>query len=139
MKIGIIGCGNMGGGMVAHPFSAGRDVRCCDPNTTTRARTAAIGARSVGTATELVAGLSIINPSLPKVEIVEAVMTEIATHIDKDAIALDTSTSKPTTSQAMAELGKHHGFAFIDGPVSGGPAAANSGTTTMLLAGDQER
>jgi 3-hydroxyisobutyrate dehydrogenase len=35
----------------------------------------------------------------------------------------------------MARLGESHGFSFVDGPVSGGPAAANAGTMTMLLGG----
>lgn len=63
-------------------------------------------------------------------------MAEIAPYIEADAIVLDTSTSTPTTSQAMAKLGQTNGFDFIDGPVSGGPAAANAGTMTMLLAGN---
>lgn len=137
MKIGIIGCGNMGGGMVGQLIAAGMDVSCYDPDTTIQAGMRAIGANVAETASALVIGQETIILSLPKAQVVEAVMAEVAPHIDAGAIVLDTSTSTPTTSQAMAELGQTTGFDFIDGPVSGGPAAANTGTMTMLLAGNQ--
>lgn len=38
----------------------------------------------------------------------------------------------------LRRLGQANGFDFIDGPVSGGPAAANAGTLTMLLAGNRD-
>jgi len=137
MKIGVIGCGNMGGGMVAQLVAAGMDVSCFDPDAGTRARMLAAGAKSVDTAAVLVSGQEIIVLSLPKAQVVEDVITDVTPHIAKGAIVLDTSTSTPTTSQAMAALGQLHGFDFVDGPVSGGPAAANAGTMTMLLAGNQ--
>ncbi len=137
MKIGIIGCGNMGGGMVGQLIAAGMDVRCYDPDANIQAGMRAIGAIVAETASALVTGQEIIILSLPKAQVVEAVMAEVAPHIEPGAIVLDTSTSTPATSQATAKLGQINGFDFIDGPVSGGPAATNAGTMTMLLAGNQ--
>jgi 3-hydroxyisobutyrate dehydrogenase len=137
MKIGVIGCGNMGGGMVGQLVAAGMDISCYDPDSDIQARMRSGGASVAQTAKGLVSGQEIIILSLPKAQVVEAVMAEIATCIEAGAIVLDTSTSTPTTSQAMAKLGHTNGFDFIDGPVSGGPAAAKAGTMTMLLAGDQ--
>lgn len=137
MRIGVIGCGNMGGGMVGQLIAAGKDVSCYDPDTDIQARMRSIGARVADTAKGLVGGQEIIILSLPKAQVVETVMAEVAPSLKAGAIVLDTSTSTPTTSQAMAKLGQTNGFDFIDGPVSGGPSAANTGTMTMLLAGDQ--
>ena len=136
MKIGIIGCGNMGGGMVGQLVAAGMDVSCYDPDSDIQARMRTLGASVAETAKGVVSGKEIIILSLPKAQVVETVMAEIAPYIEAGAIVLDTSTSTPTTSQAMAKLGQTNGFDFIDGPVSGGPAAANAGTMTMLLAGN---
>ena len=136
MKIGIIGCGNMGGGMVGQLVAAGMDVSCYDPDADMQARMRTLGASVAETAKALASGQGIIILSLPKAQVVEAVMAEIAPYIEADAIVLDTSTSTPSTSQAMAKLGTAKGFDFVDGPVSGGPAAANAGTMTMLLAGN---
>ena len=138
MDIGVIGCGNMGGGMVAQLLGAGLAVSCFDPDPRTRLRMADTGAQTTDTATELASLCDVIILSLPKAEIVTAVMNDIAPHIRQGAIVLDTSTSVPATSQAMSALGEQHGFAFIDGPVSGGPAAAIAGTMTMLLGGDTD-
>ena len=137
MKIGVIGCGNMGGGMVRQLVAAGLDLSCYDPDAEIQSRMRSLGAHVAKSAGTLVAGREIIILSLPKAEVVEAVMAEASPHIEAGAIVLDTSTSTPATSQAMAMLGETLGFDFIDGPVSGGPAAANAGTMTMLLAGQQ--
>jgi 3-hydroxyisobutyrate dehydrogenase len=126
----------MGGGMVAQLLGAGHAVHCFDPQLAIRQIMQGQGARGHDTAAVLAAHCDIIILSLPKAEIVETVMADIAPHIGNDAIVLDTSTSVPATSQAMSALGAQHSFAFIDGPVSGGPAAANAGTMTMLLGGD---
>lgn len=137
MKVGIIGCGNMGGGMAGQLLAAGLDVSCYDPNPDIQAGMRAGGAIVTETANALAKDQEIIILSLPKAQVVEMMMSQIAPHIKPNAIVLDTSTSTPTTSKAMAELGKKRGFDFIDGPVSGGPAAANAGTMTMLMAGNQ--
>ncbi|MEP0565527.1 MAG: NAD(P)-dependent oxidoreductase, partial [Paracoccaceae bacterium] len=137
MKIGVIGCGNMGGGMVGQLIAAGMDVSCYDPDADIQAGMRSLGAIVAKTASALVTEQEIIILSLPKAQVVELVMAEVASHIEAGAIVLDTSTSIPVTSQAMAKLGQTNGFEFIDGPVSGGPAAANAGTMTMLLAGNQ--
>ena len=73
--------------------------------------------------------------SLPKAEVVEVVMEGIVQDVQPGAIVLDTSTSVPATSQKLAAQASARGFHFVDGPVSGGPAAANAGTMTMLLGG----
>lgn len=138
MKIGIIGCGNMGGGMAAHLLASGQSLACFDPHPATLARIVALGGKGAQSARTLAQACDVIVLSLPKAEVVQAVMADIADHILPDAIVLDTSTSVPATSQAMAALGVAKGFAFVDGPVSGGPAAANAGTMTMLLGGDAD-
>ncbi len=136
MKIGVIGCGNMGGGMALQLHKAGLPVLCFDPDKSVRSRMAGQGLETDDAADSLAAQCSIVLLSLPTAAIVQSVMQEIHAHLTTDAIVLDTSTSTPKTSQAQYQLGKQHRFNFVDGPVSGGPAAANSGTMTMLLAGD---
>ena len=135
MQIGLIGCGNMGGGMVRQLLAASQNPICFDPNDDTLGQIREAGARTAQSAAELAEATKIIILSLPKASVVEAVMSEIAALIQPGTVILDTSTSEPATSQRMATLGDRHGFSFVDGPVSGGPAAANAGTMTMLLGG----
>ncbi|WP_270920122.1 NAD(P)-dependent oxidoreductase [Parasedimentitalea psychrophila] len=136
MQIGLIGCGNMGGGMAAQLIASGSQLICYDPDPATLSKMQDLGARGAESPKALAKVADIIILSLPKAAVVDAVMREIVADIRPAAIVLDTSTSEPVTSQAMASLGDAHGFSFVDGPVSGGPAAANAGSMTMLLGGE---
>jgi 3-hydroxyisobutyrate dehydrogenase len=125
----------MGGGMAAQLVAAGYGLTCYDPNTQSLEAMRKLGAATAQTSVELAKNSDFIILSLPKAVVVEAVMADIRHAIQPGTVILDTSTSEPATSQAMAALGETAGFAFVDGPVSGGPAAANAGTMTMLLGG----
>lgn len=125
----------MGGGMAAQLVAGGCALTCYDPNAEVLEKMRKFGANTAQTSVELAQGVDVIILSLPKAAIVEAVMADIKDAIQPNTVILDTSTSEPATSQAMAALGAAQGFAFVDGPVSGGPAAANAGTMTMLLGG----
>jgi 3-hydroxyisobutyrate dehydrogenase len=97
-----------------------------------------LGATTTTSAGALAKVCDVIILSLPRAAVVETVMAEMLSDIQDGTIILDTSTSEPATSQAMSAMGEKHGFSFVDGPVSGGPAAANAGTMTMLLGGDAD-
>lgn len=136
MRLGIIGCGNMGGGMATQLIGSGIALTCFDPSPENSAKMARLGAVISPTARALAGSCDVIILSLPKAAVVEAVMNEILPDIQTGTIILDTSTSEPATSQAISTRGAQHGVAFVDAPVSGGPTAAHAGTMTMLLGGD---
>jgi 3-hydroxyisobutyrate dehydrogenase len=122
--------------MAAQLIAGGFALTCYDPNPDTLATMQTLGAQAASSAASLAQAATVIILSLPKAAVVEAVMRDMLPAIQPGTIILDTSTSEPATSQAMSTLGRTHGFIFIDGPVSGGPAAANAGTMTMLLGVD---
>lgn len=136
MNIGLIGCGNMGGGMAAHLLDLKQQVTCFDADANNLAKVAAIGALIAKSAKALAAQCDFIILSLPKAAIVDAVMLEISSSIKPGTIVLDTSTSEPETTKALATKAQACGFFFLDTPVSGGPIAARSGAMTMLIGGD---
>ncbi|MEP4194889.1 MAG: NAD(P)-dependent oxidoreductase [Aliishimia sp.] len=138
MRLGIIGCGNMGGGMASQLIKNGFELTCFDPSSEISDKMAALGATTAASASALAKTCDVIILSLPKAAVVETVMAEMLPDIQAGTVILDASTSEPATSQAMLAKGAEHGFAFVDGPVSGGPAAANAGTMTMLLGGDAD-
>ncbi len=52
-------------------------------------------------------------------------------------VLVDLSTTDiETTKQLAAKLGRNTGMAFVDAPVSGGPAAAEGGTLAIMAGGD---
>ena len=137
MMIGLIGCGNMGSGMAKQLLNAGHPLTCHDPNETVLAQMAERGASTVNSASLVAKSSDLIILSLPNAAIVSSVMNELTPHIRAGSIVLDTSTSEPATTQALSSIAVQHQFEFVDGPVSGGPIAANAGTMTMLLGGER--
>lgn len=131
--IGVVGCGAMGGAMIARLVEKGHDVHCFDAMPEARARAAAKGGRACATLAELAQKCDQIILSLPKAEVVASVMADLAPHVQDGAIILDTSTSEPDTTKALAVAAQ--GYTFIDGPVSGGPGGARAGTMTMVMGG----
>ena len=135
MKIGFIGCGNMGGGMATHLLDLKQDVSCFDPDQNNLDRTVKAGAKRAESAQQIAENCDFIILSLPKAEVVRAVMQEINQHIKPNTIVLDTSTSEPETTKDMAAQAEKNSYVFLDAPVSGGPIAARSGNMTMLIGG----
>jgi len=137
MKIGIIGCGNMGGGMAANLIDLKQDVTCYDLDQNNIDHAVNEGARRSVSASELAQQCDFIILSLPKADIVRTVMAEIHDVISANTIILDTSTSEPETTKAMSAQAEQKSYSFLDAPVSGGPIAARSGNMTMLIGGSK--
>ncbi|MDW3223410.1 MAG: NAD(P)-dependent oxidoreductase [Paracoccaceae bacterium] len=134
--IGVIGCGAMGGAMIARLVEKGHEVHCFDAMPEARAQAEAVGGRACESLAALAQVCDQIVLSLPKAEIVTSVMADLAPHVRAGTIILDTSTSEPDTTKAHAAAAV--GYTFLDGPVSGGPGGARAGTMTMVLGGPAE-
>ncbi|MEM1045113.1 MAG: NAD(P)-dependent oxidoreductase [Pseudomonadota bacterium] len=136
MEIGIIGCGNMGGGMASHLAASGHDVRCHDASPETRHRLSHHGLAVEEDIGRLAEQSNLVLLSLPNAAAVEAVMDAIHDRMHSGSIVVDTSTSDPVVTTRLTSRAER--YAFLDAPVSGGPAAACSGTMTMLIGGDAD-
>ena len=133
--IGIIGCGAMGGAMVQRLLEQGQSVICHDAIPETRARMAETGAQVADDLATVAMQCTTMILSLPTAEIVRAVMHNLGPLLQSGSVILDTSTSEPDTTRELAVKAADAGYVFIDGPVSGGPNGARSGTMTMVLGG----
>ncbi len=138
MKIGLIGCGNMGGAMAVYLAGAGHAPLCFDRDPQCLARVSAAGCQVADSQLEVASACELIVLSLPKADIVRGVMEAITPHVSPGSVVIDTSTSEPGTTRDMNKLAIENGFNFVDAPVSGGPAAAGTGTMTMLIGGDDD-
>jgi len=135
--IGLIGCGAMGGGMICRLIETGHEVLCYDASPNALARVQALGAPVSENLAAIAQNCDFIILSLPRAEIVEVVMAELGPLLNAGTIVLDASTSEPSTTTALAKAAADAGYEFLDGPVSGGPAGAKSGTMTMILGGPE--
>ncbi|MEP2782088.1 MAG: NAD(P)-dependent oxidoreductase [Pseudoruegeria sp.] len=136
--IGLVGCGAMGGAMIARLVEQGYAVQCYDALPEARLRAKAAGGAVKDSLLGLAQNCDIIILSLPRAEIVAQVMSELGPHINPSTIVLDTSTSEPETTKMLAQTAEAAHYTFLDGPVSGGPLGARSGTMTMVLGGGKD-
>ena len=137
--IAFIGLGNMGGGMAANLVKNGFAVRAFDLSDAALAKAEAAGATRASSAAEAVAGADAVVTMLPAGKHVEAVYNdEVFGAAKAGALFLDCSTIDVATARRVIAAAKAKGFLMADTPVSGGIAAANGGSLTFMVGGDDE-
>lgn len=139
MKIAFIGLGNMGAGMAAVLVLAGHDIVAFDvsPDALVNAKAAGCSvATSVGHA---VAACDAVVTMLPNGQIVKSVyLSDIIGHAPAGAFLMDCSTIDVATARLIGQAARDGGYRFVDAPVSGGIAAAQSGQLTFMVGGDND-
>jgi len=139
VKVGFVGIGKMGLPMARRLLSAGHAV-----SVHSRTRTAAVdalaqeGAVVRDSPAALAVGAEVVLTALPteaSVRDVYAAMAEVAT--EGQLYADHSTVSIELNRWCASRLATRHA-AFLDAPVSGGPAGADAGTLTVMVGGDQE-
>jgi 3-hydroxyisobutyrate dehydrogenase len=139
-RIGFIGLGNMGGRMTRRLVDAGIAVLGYD---TVAERVAAAGARRAETIKEVVDFADVVMLSLPDSHVVEAVVE--GKHDDGGVLArcragqvvVDLSTAAASSTIRLAARFAERGVRYVDAGISGGAAAAEKGTLTLMVGGDK--
>ncbi len=90
MKIGIIGCGRMGGGMAARLAETGEEAICWDADQHVRDRVATSGLTVAASLAEA-ASVDLLILSLPNGAAVRSAMKDAAQALPPDAVVLDTA------------------------------------------------
>jgi 3-hydroxyisobutyrate dehydrogenase-like beta-hydroxyacid dehydrogenase len=75
--------------------------------------------------------------SLPDSTVVEPVVRELRPACRNGQIVVDLSTSAPGSTVVLHRELEEHGVAFVDAGISGGAAAAEAGTLTVMTGGDE--
>jgi 3-hydroxyisobutyrate dehydrogenase-like beta-hydroxyacid dehydrogenase len=98
---------------------------------------AAEGARPADAAAQVAERSDFVMTALPTPESVQSVFAELASKAHSGQTFIDHSTVSPGLNRACAEQLQAKGAAFLDAPVSGGPAGAQGGTLTVMVGGEQ--
>jgi len=139
MRVAFIGLGNMGGGMAANLAKAGHDVRAFDLSAEALDKARAAGCLPAESAAAAIAGAEAIVTMLPAGRHVESVYTDsVFPYADPVAVLIDCSTIDVATARRVAEAAQAKGLIAVDAPVSGGIAAANAGTLTLMVGGTEQ-
>lgn len=136
-RIAFIGLGNMGGGMAANLVKGGHDVHAFDLSEDALARAEAAGTRRAGSVADAVAGADAVVTMLPAGTHVESVYAgEVFDGAQPGTLLIDCSTIDIATARRVSASAANRGFAMVDAPVSGGIAAAQAGTLTFMVGGE---
>ena len=133
-RIGFIGVGRMGSGMVARLLAAGYPVTVYDPDPAAVAAAVAKGASGAASAAAVGASAPIILASLPG-PIVACATAETLAAVPGVEVFVDLSTSGPGAAQKIAATLARAGIAAIDAPVSGGVTGAANGKLAIMASG----
>src|SRR5688572_7515672 len=138
-RIAFIGLGNMGGGMAANLAKAGHKVTAFDLVEAALAKAEGHGCKRAGSAAEAVKDAEAVVTMLPAGKHVRDVYeSAVIGAAPKSAILIDCSTIDVATAREEIEKAGGQGHEMVDAPVSGGIAAAEAGTLTFMVGGEDK-
>ena len=139
MKIAFAGLGVMGAPMARHLVAEGHDVAGFNRTIAkAEAWAAATGGEAAATIREAAQGAELLLLCVGDDDDVRAVVTEALPHLAAGAVIVDHTTTSAKLAREMAELAKGRGRRFVDAPVSGGQAGAESGQLSVMAGGDAD-
>lgn len=130
----VIGLGNMGMAMLTRLASLGASPIGWDLDPAKRAAADALGATAPAGLAQAAAKVVIL--SLPNEAAVTAVLADLLPALPAGSVIVDTSTLSPGAVRGFAQQAEAAGCAYLDAPVSGGPAGAAAGTLAMMIGGE---
>ena len=138
-SIGFIGAGMMGAGMAGRLLSAGHRVGgLSHQNREPVEILVQRGAVEVFDVIALVNAFDVLITCLPNADIVEELAGVIVPNLRDGQFWIDTTTSRPQTSERIAADVSAHGAIFADAPVTGGPQQAQDGALASLVGCSEE-
>lgn len=137
-RIGFIGLGMMGRPMAHRLCQMGHELVARDANPAVLEDFASAhpGTR-MGRDADSFCDCDWVITMLPNSDIVDLVVTELATQLKPNACVIDMSSADPTRTRALAACLAEKGIELIDAPVSGGVKKAQSGTLAIMVGGTQ--
>jgi len=133
MRIGFVGSGLMGAEMVRNLAGAGHDVHLF-ARSPERARD--LPATLAGSPAEAADGADLFASCVTDSPDVREVVLAMLEAERPAPVVIEMSTIAPAVARDLAERCAARGVAYLDCPVSGGPAGAAAGTLAFMCGGD---
>jgi 3-hydroxyisobutyrate dehydrogenase-like beta-hydroxyacid dehydrogenase len=140
MKVGFVGLGAMGAGIVHRLLDAGHEVTGWNRTRTKAEPLLDAGMAWAATPREAAAASAVVFSILTDAAAVEAVVEGedgILAGLHPDAVYLDMSTIAPERSRALAAKLAGAGRTMLDAPVSGSMATLEQGRLSIMVGGDE--
>lgn len=139
-RVGVIGLGNMGGGMARCMMRAGHQVVGFDVRPEVVAALAAEGATGAGSLVDLGGQVETVLVMVLNQAQIEAALFGPAgatTSLPAGATVIVSSTIAPDQTRQIGARLAELGYRYLDAPVSGGAVRAADGGLTMMVGGER--
>ncbi|MBW0115028.1 NAD(P)-dependent oxidoreductase [Pseudonocardia abyssalis] len=136
--VGFVGLGNMGGRMTRRLVDAGFEVVGFDPRP---GAAEAVGATPAADPAEVARRARVLLLSLPDSRVVEPVVRGtdgLLAGARPGTTIVDLSTASPSSTTALHAEAAEKGVRYLDAGISGGAAAAEKGTLTIMVGGSAD-
>ena len=138
MKVAFVGLGVMGFPMAGHLKAAGHEVSVFNRSPEkARLWVEKHGGRAGATVAEAVAGCELVALCVGNDDDVRGVLSQALPAMAADGVVVDHTTTSARLAREAADQAREHGRWFVDAPVSGGQAGAESGQLTIMAGGDE--
>lgn len=141
MRVGFVGLGAMGSGIVRRLLAGGRDVTGWNRTRAKAEPLLAEGMRWADSPRGVAAGADVVFTMLTDVEGVRAALhgdDGILAGLAAGAVFVDMSTIAPDESRALAAQVAEAGATMLDAPVSGSIATLEQGQLSVMVGGPRE-
>lgn len=138
MKIGFIGTGVMGKGMIRNLLKHGYIVNIYNRTKSKAKELVKDGAILKDSIEELSKDSDVIITMVGYPKDVEECYEKIIPNATKGSILIDMTTSSPSLAIKINNKAQEKGLYSLDAPVSGGDIGAKNGTLTIMIGGNKE-
>ena len=138
-KLAFLGLGVMGYPIAGHLHRAGHDVTVYNRTSEKAERwVAQHGGRSAPTPEAAAAGADVVLMCVGNDDDVRAVADRTLTTMKAGTVLVDHTTASAAVAREVHAAADARGIGFLDAPVSGGQAGAESGKLTVMVGGDEK-
>ncbi len=140
MKIGFIGLGVMGNGMVANLLKNNYDVSVYSRRKQSAQPAIDLGANWCDSIKDCAKDKDVIITIVGAPEDVKQIYFEkggVLESAKKGSVVIDMTTTDPTLSKTIYSEAEKNGVHALDAPVSGGDIGAKNGTLTIMVGGEK--
>lgn len=137
--IGVIGLGNMGGGIARNFHKSGVALMVWDISAAARRPFEAlpgVGVAPPGEMAETCGMLVFVVPATPQIASAFDGDDGVLARAGEGLVVYDFTTSDPAATRALAARAAARGIAYLDAGMSGGAAGADAGALTLMVGGD---
>ena len=137
---GVVGVGALGAPLVRRLLQAGYEVSIFDVDAAAVGLLTADGARAMNSPSAVARASELVITCVPgptEVELCIAGSGGLVEGLREGAVVIEMSTSLPRTTRRVADVVRSRGAQIIDAPVSRGVPAAERGTLSIFVGGDE--